>query len=79
MKAAEGLFYQENIFELVMFVGLGVAIAFFVVGIAWEFLYRRPKISECRLTMLVNVTPTGLCSDKEQKLKGRLSKLAMAA
>ena len=46
LKAAEGLFYQEDVFEMVMYVGLGVALAFFVTGLTWEFLCRRPKISE---------------------------------
>lgn len=36
-----------------MYVGLGVAFAFFVAGITWEFLYRRPKISECFCTILI--------------------------
>ena len=44
LKAAEGLFYQEDIFELVMYVGLGVAVAFFLVGILWEFICRRRKL-----------------------------------
>ena len=46
LKAAEGLFYQEDIFTIVMYVGLGVAAAFFGLGIVWEFFYRRPKISK---------------------------------
>lgn len=68
LKAAEGLFYQEDIFELVMYVGLGVALAFFVVGIAWEFLYRRPKIRNQRMQF----APKGATysvSDEEVKLQ----------
>ena len=55
LKAAEGLFYQEDVFEMVMYVGLGVALAFFVAGLTWEFLCRRPKISEyCKHTVCYN-------------------------
>lgn len=46
LKAAEGLFYQEDIFTIVMYVGLGLAAVLFILGIGWEFFYRRPKISK---------------------------------
>lgn len=68
LKAAEGLFYQEDVFELVMYVGLGVALAFFVVGIAWEFLYRRPKIRNQRMQFAPKGT-TYSVSDEEVKLQ----------
>ena len=29
-----------------MYVGLGVAAVLFILGIVWEFFYRRPKISK---------------------------------
>ena len=45
LKAAEGLFYQEEMFELIMYIGLGVAVTFFIAGLIWEFLIRRPKLS----------------------------------
>lgn len=46
LKAAEGLFYQEQVFELVMYIGLGVAGVLFLAGLTWEFFYRRPKVSK---------------------------------
>lgn len=77
LKAAEGLFYQEDVFEMVMYVGLGVAVFFFIAGILWEFLCRRPKIRNQRMQF----APKGTYSVSEEEVKlypcdnGHLSKL----
>jgi len=65
LKAAEGLFYQENVFEMIMYVGLGVALAFFIVGITWEFLCRRPKIRNQRMQF----APKGTYSVNDEEVK----------
>lgn len=67
LKAAEGLFYQEDIFTIVMYVGLGVAVVLFILGIGWEFFYRRPKIRNQRMQF----APIGtyVTGDEEVKLQ----------
>ncbi|XP_068753167.1 uncharacterized protein [Montipora capricornis] len=65
LKAAEELFYQEEIFEVVMYVGLGVAVAFFLIGILWEFICRRPKLRNQRMQF----APTGTYSINDDEVK----------
>ncbi|CAH3120687.1 unnamed protein product [Pocillopora meandrina] len=65
LKAAEGLFYQEDVFSLVMYIGLGVAAVFFIAGFSWEFLYRRPKIRNQRMQF----APKGSYSVSEDEVK----------
>ncbi|XP_068695903.1 uncharacterized protein [Montipora foliosa] len=66
LEAAEGLFYQEEIFDLVVYVILGLAVAFFLVGILWEFFCRRPKLRNQRMQ---SVAPTGTYSINDDKVK----------
>ncbi|XP_068756892.1 LOW QUALITY PROTEIN: uncharacterized protein [Montipora capricornis] len=65
LKAA-GLFYQEEIFELVVYVILGLAVAFFLVGILWEFFCRRPKLRNQRMQFAP--TETYSINDDEVKI-----------
>ncbi|XP_031567022.1 uncharacterized protein LOC116301975 isoform X2 [Actinia tenebrosa] len=51
LKAAESLFYQEKMFSHIMFAGLGLVGTLFLVGIIWEFAYRRPKIKNQRICL----------------------------
>ncbi|XP_068753162.1 uncharacterized protein [Montipora capricornis] len=66
LEAAEGLFYQEEIFDLVVYVILGLAVALFLVGISWEFFCRRPKLRNQRMQ---SVAPTGTYSINNDKVK----------
>ncbi|EDO38860.1 predicted protein [Nematostella vectensis] len=49
LKAAEALFYQEDMFATIMYAGLGSVGFLFAIGFIWEMFCRRPKLRNQRM------------------------------